>query len=90
MRIKVNYLIKRSYACGSYEYNADIRTFEIREVEHQRYELWIEDENLGSYESPESAAMDVATFNTGYIEWDRFENEKGDFPANLTLESLYY
>lgn len=67
-----------------YEYNADIGTFEIREVEHQRYELWIEDENLGSYESPESAAMDVATFNTGYIEWDRFENEKGDFPANLS------
>ena len=62
-----------------YEYNADIGTFEIRQVEHARYELWIEDEKLGTYEAPESAA-----FNTGYPEWDRFENDERNFPANLS------
>lgn len=67
----------------NYEYNADIGTFVIREIQHQRYELWIEDEQLGSYESPESAAMDVATFSTGFSEWDQLENEERHFPANL-------
>jgi hypothetical protein len=67
-----------------YEYNAEIGTFEIRQVEHARYELWVEDEKLGSYETPESAALDVATFNTGYSEWDRFENEERNFPATLS------
>ncbi len=67
----------------TYTYNTDIGTFEIREVGHQLYELWIEDENLGFYDSPESAAADVAAFNTGYIEWDRFENEEANVPADL-------
>lgn len=68
----------------TYQFNTDIGTFEIREAEHQLYELWIEDEKLGSYQSPEFAAMDVAAFDTGYIEWDRFENEKSNVPANLS------
>ncbi len=66
-----------------YEYNTGIGTFEIRQVGHARYELWIEDEQLGSYESPEAAAADVAAFDTGYLEWDRFENEERPFPIDL-------
>ena len=66
---------------ATYLYNTDIGTFEIREVRHRLYELWIEEENLGSYDSAESAAEDVASFNTGYVEWDRFENEETNVPA---------
>lgn len=68
---------------AAYVYNSDIGTFEIREVRHRLYELWIEEENLGSYDSAESAAADVAAFNTGYVEWDRFENEETNVPAGL-------
>lgn len=68
---------------NSYQYNADIGTFTIKETGHERYELWIEEEQLGFYESPESAAADVAEFNTGYIEWDLFKNEERNIPAHL-------
>jgi hypothetical protein len=67
-----------------YTYNADIGTFEIKQIDHKRYELWIDDEILGTYENAKSAAQDVATFNTGYAEWDRWENELQDFPSNLS------
>jgi len=39
---------------------------------------------LGSYESAEHAAEDVANFNTDYIEWDRFKNEFENFPSDLS------
>ena len=67
-----------------YTYNSDIGTFEIKQVEHERYELWIEEELLGSYESAKFAAEDVSNFNTGYIEWDKFQNEFQNFPSNLS------
>lgn len=66
-----------------YEYNAGIGIFEIRQLGHERYELWIEDEKLGEYESPENAAEDVASFDTGYVEWDKFKNDERNFPAGL-------
>ena len=34
---------------NSYIYNSDIGTFEIKQVEHRRYELWLKEELLGSY-----------------------------------------
>ncbi|MDD5406398.1 MAG: hypothetical protein PHE73_05610 [Sulfurovaceae bacterium] len=67
-----------------YTYNTDIGTFEIREVQHKMYELWIDEELLGDYESAEFAAQDVANFDTGYIEWDEYENEIENFPADLS------
>ena len=66
-----------------YSYNSDIGTFEIREVGHEQYELWLEEELLGDYASAELAAQDVANFNTDYPEWDRFKNELEKFPATL-------
>jgi hypothetical protein len=68
----------------TYTYNADIGTFEIKQTGHKRYELWIDDEILGTYENAEFAAQDVARFNTGYTEWDRWENELENYPANLS------
>jgi len=68
----------------SYSYNSDIGTFEIRQVAHEAFELWIEEEMLGSYESAEQAAKDVANFNTDYPEWDRFKNELENFPTALS------
>jgi hypothetical protein len=68
----------------TYRYNSPVGTFEIRQVRHLRYELWVEEEKLGEYESAETAATDVATFNTDFVEWDRFENELENFPKNLS------
>ena len=67
----------------NYLYNADIGTFEIRQTGHLLYQLWIEEELLGEYESAELAATDVAKFNTDYVEWDRFKNELENFPSSL-------
>jgi hypothetical protein len=66
-----------------YIYNSDVGRFEIRKIGHKRYELWINEEMLGSYDSAERAAQDVANFNTDYVEWDRFKNECENFPTNL-------
>lgn len=68
----------------SFTYNTDTGTFEIRQVSHELYELWMEDEFLGSYESAEFAAADVAAFNTGYNEWDRFKNEFQNIPFDIS------
>ena len=68
----------------TYIYNSDVGTFEIRQIGHKRYELWIEEELLGSYESAEMAARDVANFNTDYTEWDRFKNELENYPSSLS------
>lgn len=68
----------------NYQYNADIGTFTIKQVGHEYYELWLGEEMLGSYESPELAASDVADFNTGYIEWDLFKNEERNIPSDLS------
>ncbi len=67
-----------------YTYNSDIGIFEIKQIGHKRYELWIEEELLGSYESAEFAAQDVADFNTDYTEWDKFENELQNVPSDLS------
>lgn len=66
-----------------YLYNSKIGTFEIREEQYGRYELWIDDEKLDIYTNPELAADDVANFDTGYNEWDKFENEFIEHPKNL-------
>ncbi len=66
-----------------YIYNSDVGRFEIRWIGHKRYELWIKEELLGSYDSAENAAEDVANFNTDYIEWDRFRNKLETFPTSL-------
>ncbi|MBD3790066.1 MAG: hypothetical protein IE885_06860 [Campylobacterales bacterium] len=71
-----------------YTYNSEIGTFEIRQIAHKRYELWIEDEMLDTYESAELAAADVAAFNTGYSEWDRFQNELENYPSDLSEWSI--
>ena len=67
----------------NYIYNADIGTFEIRQKSHMLYQLWIEEELLGEYESAELAAADVARFDTNYVEWDKLENELENVPINL-------
>ena len=68
----------------AYTYNSDIGTFEIKQTGYEMYELWIGEELLGSYESAEFAAEDVSNFNTGYIEWDNFQNKLHNFPSNLS------
>lgn len=67
----------------NYSYNSEIGIFEIRELAHERYELWIGEELLGVYKSPKYAANDVANFDTDYPEWDKFKNKHENFPATL-------
>jgi len=67
----------------NYIYNSDVGTFEIVYKGHLEYQLWIEEELLGEYESAELAAEDVASFNTDYPEWDRFKNELENYPKSL-------
>lgn len=66
-----------------YIYNVDIGTFEIRQVSHLLYQLWIEEELLGEYASAELAATDVAEFDTDYTEWDKLEDELESVPTSL-------
>jgi len=68
----------------NYIYNADIGTFNIRQIGHLRYQLWINEELLGEYESAELAAADVANFNTDYVEWDELENKIENVPHSLS------
>lgn len=68
----------------NYIYNSDVGTFAIVYKGHLQYELWIEEELLGEYESAELAAEDVAVFNTDYPEWDRFKNELENYPRSLS------
>jgi hypothetical protein len=68
----------------TYIYNADIGTFTIKQISHLLYQLWIGEEMLGEYASAQEAAKDVAEFNTGYVEWDKLENELENVPADLS------
>jgi hypothetical protein len=67
-----------------YIYNSEIGRFEIRQIGHMRYDLWINEEMLGSYESAERAAEDVANFETDYLRWDTFKNELENVPSDLS------
>jgi hypothetical protein len=68
----------------NYIYNSDVGTFEIVQKGHLQYELWINEELLGKYQTADQAAEDVAAFNTDYVEWDRFKNELENVPKSLT------
>lgn len=64
-------------------YNSGIGTLEIVHKGHLHYQLWLEEELLGEYESAELAADDVANFDTDYVEWDTLKNELENFPTSL-------
>ena len=53
----------------SYKINSS-DVFWITAQSNGRYLLSINDEGLGSYHSPESAADDVYSCTTGYYDWD--------------------
>ncbi len=56
-----------------YIYKTRIGTFSILMQSGGRWGLWINDDLLGSYQSPESAANNVYTQTTGYYEWDSLD-----------------
>jgi hypothetical protein len=66
-----------------YIYHSEIGRFEIRQTGHRRYNLWIDEEMLGTYESAERAAEDVANFETDHLRWDTFKNELENVPSGL-------
>lgn len=72
----------------TYIFNTDLGTFEITNAHvnnhhHRTYELWLDDEKIGEYARAGDAAEDVASFNTGYIEWDTLESEGMHVPETI-------
>lgn len=51
-------------------YKTEVGIFKIIKNKFGYYDLWIDDEILGSYHSPWSAADDVYLQSTGHYEWD--------------------
>lgn len=47
-----------------------IGLFKIIALSNGRYDLWINDVNLGNYSSPDAAADDVYNCATGWDDWD--------------------
>jgi hypothetical protein len=68
----------------NYIYNTNIGNFEIRQISHLLYQLWMGEELLGEYASAELAAEDVAAFDTDYAAWDQLKNELDDVPTDLS------
>jgi hypothetical protein len=68
----------------NYIYNTNIGTFEIRQISHMLFQLWMREELLGEYASAELAAEDVAAFDTDYAAWDQLKNELDDIPSDLS------
>ena len=56
-------------------------TFKISQLSSGRTGLWVDNELLGSYHSPHSAAQEVFECTTGHEPWD--ENIEVDFPSEL-------
>lgn len=52
-------------------YKSKVGTFKIIPGSNGRYLLYIGDENLGSYHSPDAAADDVYMCATGHYPWDK-------------------
>jgi hypothetical protein len=65
-------------------YHADIGTFEIQQMSHLLYQLWMEEELIGEYASPELAASDVAAFDTNYEVWDQLKNKLDNVLTDLS------
>jgi hypothetical protein len=53
-----------------WRYQTSLGTFRITICRDRRLVLWMNDEQLGSYHSPNAAADDVYTQATGYAPWD--------------------
>jgi hypothetical protein len=60
-----------------YSYKSKIGTFSIEYdgTDMDEYRLCIGGMGLGSYDTPESAAAAVSMKQSGWIEWDRCEDE---------------
>jgi hypothetical protein len=58
-----------------WQYRSEIGTFSIQadNVNVGRWELRINDERLGSYQTPRMAADAVASQTTGYAAWDQLK-----------------
>ncbi|MCX8104777.1 MAG: hypothetical protein N3D80_02750 [Ignavibacterium album] len=69
----------------TYKYQTKVGTFYIRQKKGNPnlFQLWIEDEFLGGYSTPNLAAGDVYTHTTGFYYWDRLERS-ADTPKDIS------
>jgi hypothetical protein len=66
-----------------YDHVSPFGTFSIKpdQCAHQGWCLWLDDELLGPYPTPQDAALAVHNHLTGHAEWDAWY--AGDIPADL-------
>jgi len=57
-----------------FTYESPVGTFWIRPEPAGRVQLGIDRHRLKTYDSPKTAARDVAAKNTGFAAWDTLEN----------------
>jgi hypothetical protein len=62
-------------------YKSKRGSFSIRRLQNGRFGLYVGDEMLGSYHTPEAAADDVFMCVTGHDPWDN--QLTVDYPADL-------
>ncbi len=67
-----------------YHYKTSVGVFIIKPMRNNpnSFGLYINDELLGAYSSPVSAADDVRSQHTGYHEWDML-NLSANYPTDL-------
>jgi hypothetical protein len=56
-------------------YESGIGRFKIIRKDFNAYELWIDNIDLGLYDSPEAAAAAVYHQSTGWDEWDTSDTD---------------
>lgn len=68
-----------------YRYKTKVSTFYIKQKKDdpKLFQLWMEDEFLGGYSTPNLAAGDVYTHSTGFYNWDR-SDRLSNTPHNIS------
>jgi hypothetical protein len=63
-------------------YQTNVGMFKIIRNQSGRFDLWIDNIQLGSYRSPDAAADDVCKQTTGWDEWDTLDTDS--IPTDLS------
>lgn len=63
-------------------YQTNVGMFKIVRNKSGRFDLWIDNIQLGSYHSPNAAADDVYKQTTGWDEWDTLDTDS--IPTDLS------
>ncbi len=75
-------------------YKTKVGDFSIRMANDGRYELWVNDKHIATYESVGEAAEPVAYQTTGHYEWDILQPDididEFDIPTDISAWTWDY